>query len=75
MSPDPEGGDIIISITVNAKLICVLILAYADCWFSHDAAYLISYNLPSLIFPQHFPSETYRSEPPSANRQKNLSYL
>ena len=23
---------------LNAKLICVFVFAYADCWFSHEAA-------------------------------------
>ena len=30
------------SFTVTAKLICVFVLAYADCWFSHDAAHFIN---------------------------------
>ena len=28
----------LISFTVTAKLICVFVFAYADCWFSHAAA-------------------------------------
>ena len=28
------------SFTVIAKLICVFVFAYADCWFSHEAAHL-----------------------------------
>ena len=28
----------LISFAVTAKLICVFVFAYADCWFSHDAA-------------------------------------
>ena len=28
----------LISFAVNAKLICVFVFAYADCWFSHEAA-------------------------------------
>ena len=27
---------------VTAKLICVFVLAYADCWFSHEVAHLIT---------------------------------
>ena len=27
---------------VNAKLICVFVFAYANCWFSHEAAHLIN---------------------------------
>ena len=30
----------LISFGVAAKLICVFVLAYADCWFSHEAAHL-----------------------------------
>ena len=26
---------------VTAKLICVFVCAYADCWFSHEAAHII----------------------------------
>ena len=29
----------IISFEVSAKLICVFVFAYADCWFSHEAAH------------------------------------
>ena len=28
------------SFAVTAKLICILVFAYADCWFSHDVAYI-----------------------------------
>ena len=28
-----------ISFAVTAKLICVFVIAYAKCWFSHDAAH------------------------------------
>ena len=28
----------LISFVVTAKLICVFVFAYADCWFSHEAA-------------------------------------
>ena len=28
----------LISFAVTAKLICVFVFAYADCWFSHGAA-------------------------------------
>ena len=30
-----------ITFTVTAKLICVFVFAYADCWFSHGAAHLL----------------------------------
>ena len=32
----------VISFAVIAKLICVFVFAYADCWFSHEAAQMIS---------------------------------
>ena len=35
----------LISFEVTAKLICVFVFGYADCWFSHEAAqifYIIS---------------------------------
>ena len=31
----------LISFTVTTKLFCSFIFAYADCWFSHDAAHFI----------------------------------
>ena len=31
----------LISFAVTAKLICVFVFAYANCWFSHDAAHII----------------------------------
>ena len=31
----------LISFAVTAKLICVFVFAYADCWFSHEAAHLM----------------------------------
>ena len=30
----------LISFAVTAKLICVFVFAYADCWFSHEAAHI-----------------------------------
>ena len=32
----------LISFAVTAKLICVFVLAYADCWFSHDPAHYVN---------------------------------
>ena len=31
----------LISFAVTAKLICAFVFAYADCWFSHEAALLV----------------------------------
>ena len=33
----------LISFAVTAKLICVFVFAYADCWFSHEAAHIIRF--------------------------------
>ena len=38
-----------IRFAVTAKLICVFVFAYADCWFSHEAAHLF----PSLLRSCH----------------------
>ena len=32
---------VLISFAVTAKLICVFVFAYADCWFSHAAAHIL----------------------------------
>ena len=37
MSSENKG---VISFAVTAKLICVFVFAYADCWFSHEAAHI-----------------------------------
>ena len=39
----------LISFSVTAKLICVFVFAFADCWFSHEAA-LILYSIFVKIF-------------------------
>ena len=31
----------LISFAVTAKLICVFVFAYADCWFYHEVAHMI----------------------------------
>ena len=31
----------LISFAVTAKLICVFVFAYADCWFSHEANHML----------------------------------
>ena len=35
-SSENKGAD---QLRVTAKLICVFVFAYADCWFSHEAAH------------------------------------
>ena len=34
---------VLISFAVTAKLICAFVFAYAQCWFSHDAAHILPY--------------------------------
>ena len=31
----------LISFAITAKLICVFVFAYADCWYSHAAAHVL----------------------------------
>ena len=38
--PPREKTNNVVSEQVTAKLICVFVFAYADCWFSHGAAHL-----------------------------------
>ena len=35
----------LISFTVSAKLICAFVLAYAECWFSPDAAHIMRFSI------------------------------
>ena len=35
----------LISFAVTAKLICVFVFAYADCWFSPEAAHMVQDNV------------------------------
>ena len=46
----------LISFAVTAKLICVFVFAYADCWFYHEAAQLF----PSRPFSKCSPCEMTR---------------
>ena len=34
----------LISFAVTAKLICVFVFTYADCWFSHEAAHIALFH-------------------------------
>ena len=34
----------LISFAVAAKLICVFVFAYTDCWFSHEADHILLYQ-------------------------------
>ena len=38
----------LISFAVTAKLICVFVFAYADCWFSHEVAHLFIHNTSAI---------------------------
>ena len=40
---------VLISFAVTGKLICAFVLAYADCWFSHAAAQLLSTTGPMWL--------------------------
>ena len=42
----------VISFAVTAKLICAFVFAYADCWFSHEAAHILIKNFNIEIFPK-----------------------
>ena len=37
------------SFAVTAKLICAFVFAYADCWFSHEAAQLSTNHFDKVI--------------------------
>ena len=38
----------LISFAVTAKLICAFVFAYADCWFSHAAAHIVSHCISEV---------------------------
>ena len=43
----------LISFAVTAKLTCVFVFAYADCWFSHEAAQILAvFKLTILLNSQ-----------------------
>ena len=41
----------LISFAVTAKLICAFVFAYADCWFSHEAAQLYCMVSDTMAMP------------------------
>ena len=49
----------LISFAVTAKLICVFVFAYADCWFSHEAAHLIN-MFPVVLNKEHIKADKER---------------
>ena len=54
----------LISFAVTAKLICVFVFAYADCWFSHEAAQMSEVSVGMYRETQNFGS-TCKLGPPS----------
>ena len=40
-----KGAD---QLAVTAKLICVFVFAYVDCWFSHEAAQILQWTITFL---------------------------
>ena len=59
-----------ISFAVTVKLICVFVFAYADCWFSHEAAHIYIYAhekrdnklFPNLMVTSYMYQDLYRSD-------------
>ena len=47
------------SYAVFAKLICVFVFAYADCWFSHDAAYMYKQSIVTFSRPSFLDAFSY----------------
>ena len=39
----------LISFAVTAKLICAFVFAYADCWFSHEAAQFLTNDIYAAV--------------------------
>ena len=39
----------LISFAVTAKLICVFVFAYADCWFSHGVAHILGISQKHVL--------------------------
>ena len=39
----------LVSFTVTAKLICVFVFAYADCWFSHAVAHIFPFFISTIF--------------------------
>ena len=50
-----------INFAVTAKVICVFVLAYANCWFSHEVAQMIVAKSHSAIL--HICSISLRCDP------------
>ena len=54
----------LISLAVTAKLICLFVFAYADCWFSHGAAQMYMMIDENQDWPENllwgFPTRSHR---------------
>ena len=72
----------LISFAVTAKLICVFVFAYADCWFSHVMAHMyvvvVYYDLFEMVPMSIHPTATllYRNkENCFTTKRKRPTYL
>ena len=43
---------VLISFAVTAKLICVFVFAYANCWFSHGKAHFLNAHVTQYMYKQ-----------------------
>ena len=65
---------VLISFAVTAKLICVFVFAYADCWFSHAAAQIVKLTDRNNFFYQlHIASVALVFEPSFVYRDDTLT--
>ena len=60
----------LISFAVTVKLICVFVFEYADCWFSHEAALMISFF--EDLWPRQQVSSKVRTEHALPGSMRNL---
>ena len=47
----------LISFVITAKLICVFVFAYANCWFSHEAAHMFTNEVTKDSFSYDYISK------------------
>ena len=52
---------VLISFVVTAKLICIFVFAYIDCWFSHEVAQMCN-NVICAIYVYRFQCQSMYSE-------------
>ena len=56
---------VLISFAVTAKLICIFVFAYADCWFSYEAAQtilILSLSLKNQISNKNLKRNDYKMQ-------------